>query len=145
MTTVTEPVIEAPAAPIDAAPVEGAPETPAAPPAGSPAARAFDPEALPAEIKGYVSKQREAAAAEAATKYADYERHRAAAQEWEGVRIDPRFQQWAEGLRKPAPPKAFEITDDQFAAALSDKGQFTALVQQAAKDLLEKIEQELKA
>ena len=138
MTTATEPVNEAPAAPIESAPVEGAPETPAGTPANGAPGRAFDPEALPAEIKGYVTKQREAAAAEAATKYADYERHRAAAQEWDGVRNDPRFQQWAEGLRRPAPPKPFEITDDQFAAALSDKAQFTALVQQAAKDLVEK-------
>jgi hypothetical protein len=137
MTTATEPVNEAPAAPIEAAPAEGAPETPAAPPAGSPAARAFDPEALPAEIKGYVTKQREAAAAEAATKYADYERRVAEAKEWEGVRNDPRFQKWAESLRTPEPPKAFEITDDQFAAALSDKGQFAKLVQDAAKALME--------
>ena len=135
MTTATEPVSEAPAAPVEGAPIEGAPET--QPQASAAPGRAFDPEALPAEIKGYVTKQREAAAAEAASKYADYERHRASAQEWEGVRNDPRFQQWAESLRQPAAPKPFEITDDQFTAALSDKGQFTALVQQAAKALLE--------
>lgn len=136
MTTATEPVNEAPAAPQpDPAPEAGAPGAPPAP--AAPPARAFDPEALPAEIKSYVTKQREDAQAEARKQYADYDRHRAAAQEWEGVRNDPRFQQWAEGLRKPAPPKAFEITDDQFAAALSDKSQFTSLVQQAAKALLE--------
>ena len=138
MTTATEPVNEAPAAPIEAAPVESAPETTPAAPAGAPASRAFDPEALPAEIKGYVSKQREAAAAEAATKYADYERHRTAAQEWEGVRNDPRFQAWAESLRKPEAPKAFEITDEEFAAAFADKNQLGALIQKAAKDLIEK-------
>lgn len=132
MTTATEPVSEAPVTtevPIH----EGAPETPTA----QPTAKQFDPEALPAEIKGYVTKQRESAAAEAAAKYADYDRHRAAAQEWDGVRNDPRFQKWAEGLRQPEAPKAFEITDDQFAAALSDKGQFAKLVQEAAKALME--------
>ena len=131
MTTATEPVPEvAPAAPLTDAP-EAAPAEAAAP------AREFNPEALPADIKSYVTKQREEAQAEASKKYADYERHRAAAQEWEGVRNDPRFQAWSESLRKPPEPKAFEISDDQFAAALSDKGQFTKLVQDAAKALLE--------
>lgn len=137
MTTATEPVNEALAAPIETPAAEGTSDTPPAAPGGAPSARAFDPEALPAEIKGYVTKQREAAAAEAAAKYADYERHREAAKEWEGVRNDPRFQKWAESLRQPEPPKQFEISDDQFAAALSDKGQFTKLVQEAAKALLE--------
>ena len=133
MTTATEPVPAAPETPA----ADVAPETPTPAAPATPDAREFNPEALPADIKSYVTKQREAAAAEAATKYADYERHRAAAQEWEGVRNDPRFQAWAEGLRKPPEPKAFEITDDQFTAALSDKGQFTKLVQDAAKALLE--------
>lgn len=137
MTTATEPVNDAPAAPqAEPTPEGGAPGGAPAPAAPTP--RAFDPEALPSEIKSYVTKQREEAQAEARKQYADYDRHRAAAQEWEGVRNDPRFQKWADGLRQPQPPKAFEITDDQFAAALSDKSQFTALVQQAAKDLLEK-------
>lgn len=136
MTTATEPVSEAPAAPqADPAPEVGAPGGDPAP--AAPAPRAFDPEALPSEIKSYVTKQREEAQAEARKQYADYDRHRASAQEWEGVRNDPRFQKWAESLRQPAPPKPFEISDDQFAAALSDKGQFTALVQQAAKALME--------
>jgi hypothetical protein len=137
MTTAIEPVTETAPAPVEAAPAEGAPEAGSAAPAGTPATKQFDPEALPAEIKGYVTKQREAAATEAAAKYADYERHRAAAQEWEGVRNDPRFQQWAEGLRKPAPAKPFEVSDEAFAAILSgDKGKFQETVMQAAQHLL---------
>lgn len=138
MTTATEPVNDTTVAPPpEAAPAEGAAAggTPAQPGAQP---RAFDPESLSADIKGYVSKQREEAQAEARKQFADYDRHRSAAQEWDGVRNDPRFQKWAESLRTPQPPKPFEISDDQFAAALSDKGQFAALVQQAAKDLLEK-------
>jgi hypothetical protein len=131
MTTATEPVPAAPEAPAP----EGAPETP--PAAGSAAGREFNPESLPADIKTYVQRQKEEAAAEAAKKYADYDRHAAAAREWEGVRNDPRFQKWAEGLRQPEPPKPFEVSDDQFAAALTDKAQFTKLVQDAAKALLE--------
>ena len=137
MTTATEPVPTAPEAPApEATPEAGAPETP--PAAGSAAAgREFNPESLPSEIKTYVQRQKEEAADEAAKKYADYDRHAAAAREWEGVRNDPRFQKWSESLRQPEPPKAFEITDDQFAAALTDKAQFTKLVQEAAKALLE--------
>ena len=83
-------------------------------------------------------KQREEAQAEARKQFADYDKHRTAAKEWEGVRNDTRFQAWAESLRKPPEPKPFEVSDDQFAAALTDKGQFTKLVQEAAQALLEK-------
>lgn len=133
MTTATEPV---PAAPD----VETAPEANAAPPVadGAPSTaptttpKAFDPEALPAEIKSFV-KQRED---EISKKYADYDTHRSAAQEWERVRNDPRFQQWAQSLNQPPTPQPFDITDDQFAAALSDKNQFAQLVNLMAEKLL---------
>lgn len=127
MTTATEPVTEAAPVQTEAAPIEQeqVTETPAP-------AKQFNPEALPAEIKSYVEKQRE----EVSKKYSDYEQKKAAAQEWESVRNDPRFQQWAQSLNKPAAEKPFEITDDQFAAALSDKQQFVALVNQAAQQLL---------
>ncbi len=65
MTTATEPVNEAPAAPLEAAPLEGAPETEVVQPASEPTARAFDPETLSTDVKSYVQKQKEAAAAEA--------------------------------------------------------------------------------
>ena len=138
MTTATEPVPEvAPATPEAAAPDTAAPETTGAGAAPTPGGREFNPEALPAEIKTYVQRQKEAAATEAAAKYADYERHRAAAQEWEGVRNDPRFQKWAEGLRQPAPAKPFEVSDEAFSAILSgDKGKFQEAVMQAAQHLL---------
>ena len=131
MTTATEPV---PTAPETTTPDAAAPETQNPP---APVAKEFNPEALPSEIKSYVQKQKEAAAAEASKKYADYDRRVAEAREWESVRNDPRFQKFAESLRTPEPPKKFEISDDQFAAALSDKGQFAALVQEAAKALIE--------
>lgn len=139
MTTAIEPVPAAPAnIQSDPATVDARASAPEMPPASSaPADREFNPEALPAEIKSYVQRQKEEAATEAAKKYADYDRHVAAAREWEGVRNDPRFQKWAESLRQPEPPKPFEVSDDQFAAALTDKVQFTKIVQEAAKALLE--------
>lgn len=103
-------------------------ETPAAP-----EVKAFDPATIPKEIQEYFGKQK----TEYEQKFADYEKHQKAAQEWEGVRNDPRFRQFAESLNKPPEPKAFEITDEQFTAALSDKGQFLSLVNQAAKQLLD--------
>lgn len=99
----------------------------------APATAAFDPDKLSAEIKGYVSTRE----AEVAKKYADYDKHVASAKEWEGVRNDPRFNEWVKTINAPQAPKPFEISDDQFTAALSDKGQFTKLIQDAAKQLLE--------
>ena len=130
MTTATEPVPAAPEAPAP----EAAPE---ATPAAGAAAAGFNPESLSNDVKAYVTKQREEAQAEARKQFADYDRHAAAAREWEGVRNDPRFQKWADSLRQPEPPKPFEVSDDQFAAALTDKAQFTKLVQDAAKAMLE--------
>lgn len=135
MTTATEPVQEAaPAAPESAPQESSAPDPASAAPGG----REFNPESLPAEIKTYVQRQKEAAAAEAASKYADYDRHRAAAQEWDGVRSDPRFQAWAQSLRQPEAPKPYEVSDEAFAAILSgDKGKFQEAVIQAARSLLD--------
>lgn len=99
----------------------------------APEVKAFDPSTIPKEIQEYFGKQK----TEYEQKFADYEKHRTAAQEWEGVRNDPRFQQFAQSLNKPPEPKPFEISDEQFTAALSDKGQFLALVNQAAKQLLD--------
>ncbi|MEK7124985.1 MAG: hypothetical protein AAB864_01125 [Patescibacteria group bacterium] len=93
----------------------------------------FNPDKLPDDIKSYVSKRE----AEIAKKYANYERYEKSAQEWDSVRNDPRFNEWAKGLNAPQTPKPFEVSDDQFAAALSDKTQFTKLVQDAARQLLD--------
>lgn len=120
----TTETVEAPVT--EAAPVAQAVES-AAP------AAVFNPDKLPDEIKSYVSKREE----EISKKYANYERYEKSAQEWESVRNDPRFNDWVKGLNAPQTPKAFEITDDQFTAALSDKAQFTKLVQDAARQLLE--------
>ena len=104
----TETVTEA--APEVAAEVVETPntETPAAP-----EVKAFDPATIPKEIQEYFGKQK----TEYEQKFADYEKHQKAAQEWEGVRNDPRFRQFAESLHKPPEPKPFEITDEQFTAA----------------------------
>lgn len=101
--------------------------------ATAPEVKAFDPATIPKEIQEYFGKQK----TEYEQKFADYEKHQKAAQEWEGVRNDPRFQQFAQSLNAPAQPKPLEITDEQFTAALSDKGQFIALVNQAARQLLD--------
>lgn len=86
---------------------------------------AFDPSNIPAEVQDHYKKQ-----------YGDYESLKQQAQQWEGVRNDQRFQQWAQGLNAPQTPKPFEITDDQFASALTDKAQFLNLVNQAAEQLV---------
>ena len=130
MTTATEPVPEVVEAPVDqqATPVDG---NPAGAVDSTQTSKVFDPEALPAEIKSYVSKREE----EVNKKYADYDRHVQAAREWEGVRNDPRFQEWARSLNQPQKPKA-EITDEQFSAAFADKNQMAALIRQQAEALL---------
>ena len=137
MTTATEPVSEAPATP------ETEPEAAVAEPQGeaqpeAPGAPRFNPDSLSADVKAFVDAERKRAADETSKKYADHDRYRQAAQEWEGVRNDPRFQQWADGLRRPEPPKPFEVSDEAYAAVLSgDKGAFVAAVQAAAKHLME--------
>ena len=92
----------------------------------------FDPKTIPPEIQEYFKKQTE----EQTKKYADYDKYQAAAAEWEGVKNDQRFQKWTNDLRSTEVPKQFEITDEQFTAALSDKGRFLELVNQAAERLL---------
>lgn len=128
METATETAPEAPVA-------EAAPEVVSAAPEAAPApeAKPFDPKTIPSEIREYFTKQQ----AESEKKYADYEKHQRSSQEWESVKRDPRFGDWVKSLNAPAAPKAFEISDDQFTAALTDKGQFARLVQDAAKHLLE--------
>lgn len=91
---------------------------------------AFDPSKIDPKVKEHFEK-------EYSTKYADYETSRKAAQELNAIKNDPRFQQWVQGLNKPEAPKPFEITDDQFTAALTDKQQFTKLVQDAARHLVD--------
>lgn len=98
-----------------------------------PEKKEFDPSAIPDEIKTYFAKQHEAEL----KKYADYDRHVAAAREWESVRNDPRFQQWSQSLNQPQAPKPFEIDDDRFTKALTDRNEFTKLVQEAAQHLVD--------
>lgn len=95
--------------------------------------KAFDPSTISDEIKAYVESQK----SEVAKKYSDYDRQVAQAREWEQVRNDPRFQQFQQSLSQPQAPKPFEIDDDRFTKALTDRNEFTKLVQEAAKNLLE--------
>ena len=125
MTTATEPVREA-------TPTEAPPPAENETPRADAEPARFNPDTLSAEVKAYVEAER----AEATKKYSDYEQKSADAREWDGVRNDPRFQAWVKSINTPAQPKPFEVTDEQFAAALSDKGQFTALVRQAAEALI---------
>jgi len=91
---------------------------------------AFDPAKIDAQTRAYFEK-------ETSTKYADYEPSRKAAQELNQIKNDPAFQKWLTERNAPAPAKPFEINDDQFTAALTDKAQFTKLVQEAAQHLLD--------
>lgn len=91
---------------------------------------AFDPAKIDPKVKEHFEK-------EYSTKYQDYEPSKKAAQELNAIKNDPRFQQWVQGLNKPEAPKPFEITEDQFTAALTDKQQFTKLVQDAARHLVD--------
>lgn len=91
---------------------------------------AFDPSKIDARTREYFEK-------ESSTKYADYEPSRKAAQELNQIKNDPGFQQWLQDRNAPKVQAPFELTDDQFTAALTDKAQFAKLVQDAAKHLLQ--------
>ena len=111
----------------EAAPIEGATETQTAPETQAPAVDAWksDP-----KVREHFDK-------EYSTKYQDYEPSKRAAQELNTIKNDPAFQKWLTERNAPAPAKPFEINDDQFTAALTDKAQFTKLVQEAAQHLLD--------
>lgn len=116
-----------------AAQTETAPETVTETPAPETAQtqpEAFDPAKIDPKVKEHFEK-------EYSTKYQDYEPSKRAAQELERIKGDPAFQEWLQNRNAPAKPSPFEITDDQFTAALTDKAQFTKLVQDAAKHLLQ--------
>lgn len=91
---------------------------------------AVDPSKIDSRVKEHFEK-------EYSTKYQDYEPSKRAAQELNAIKNDPAFQKWLQERNAPPAPKPFELTDDQFTAALTDKGQFTKLVQEAAKHLLQ--------
>jgi hypothetical protein len=107
---------------------ETAPETVTDTPA-APQTESFDPSKIAPEVKAHFEK-------EYSTKYADYEPSKQAAAELNRIKNDPAFQEWLQNRNAPQKPNPFEITDDQFTAALTDKAQFTKLVQDAAKHLL---------
>jgi len=110
---------------------ETAPETVTETPAPENQAPAFDPSKIDAKTREYFEN-------ETKTKYQDYEPSKRAAQELNAIKNDPGFQKWIAERNAPAPAKPFELTDDQFTAALTDKAQFAKLVQEAAKDLLQR-------
>lgn len=92
-------------------------------------AESFDPSKIDPKVKEYFEK-------EYSTKYKDYDDSRRAAQELNLIKNDPGFQKWI--MERNAPKASpFEISDEQLTAALTDKAQFTKLVQEAAKNLLQ--------
>lgn len=117
-TTQTEAQVEPQAQEITAPAVEAKPQE-----------QAFDPAKIDPKAKEYFDK-------EYSTKYSDYESHKKASQEYNLVRNDPEFQKWIMSRNQPEQPKPFDITDDQFTAALTDRAQFVKLVQEAAKHLV---------
>lgn len=126
MTTAIEPVPAAETAP-------ETPETPTPQPEATtpetqtPETKPFDPNTIPHEVRDYFQRQ-----------YAEHEKYKSAAQEWEQVRSDPRFSQWQQSLNAPQKPPEFNIDEAQFAAVLSgDKNAFAQIVQNAAKHMLE--------
>jgi hypothetical protein len=100
-------------------------ETPAAP-----VVEAFDPAKIDPKVREYFEK-------ETSTKYQDYEPSKKAAQELNAIKNDPEFQKWIMSRNAPPPPKEFEIDDERFTAALTDKAQFVKLVKEAAQHLHE--------
>lgn len=89
----------------------------------------FDPSKIDPKVKEHFEK-------EYSTRYHDYENVKREAQEFNQLKNDQRFQQWVQSISNP-PKKEFEISDDQFTQALTDKSQFARLVQEAAKHLLQ--------
>lgn len=90
----------------------------------------FDPAKIDPKAKEYFEKTY-------SEKYKDYEDQKKAAQEWNLVKNDPKFQKWVSTLNQPEAPKPFEISDDQFTQALTDRNAFLKLVNDAAKHLVD--------
>jgi hypothetical protein len=111
---------------------ESAPEVQATEqtPAPETQTQAFDPSKIDPKVKEHFEK-------EYSTRYQDYEPSKRAAQELNAIKNDPEFQKWIQERNAPKPASPFELTDDQFTAALTDKSQFAKLVQEAAKHLLD--------
>ena len=92
----------------------GTPETPV---------KAFDPASISPDTKAYFDKQ-----------YADHGKYKEMASEYEQMLRTREFQEWYQGLRKPKEQK-FEISDDEFVGALSDKGKFSQLISALAEKI----------
>lgn len=90
------------------------------------APKAFDPNSLPPEAKQHFDKQ-----------YEGYDKYKGMAQEYERLLKAPEFQQWYQGLRAPQTkqpePQKFELSNDDFVAALSDPKKFAELIDRRAE------------
>lgn len=91
--------------------------------------KAFDPASLPPEAKQHFDKQ-----------YEGYEKFKGMAQEYERLLKAPEFQQWYQGIRAPQTqtkqePKRFELSNEDFVAALSDPKKFSQTVYQLAEQI----------
>lgn len=96
-------------------------------------AETFDPEKIDPKVKEHFEKTY-------SERYKDYDESKKAATQLNSIRNDPAFQEWLRTRNAPPAPvkaKEFELTDDQFTAALTDKNQFAKLVQEAAKHLVD--------
>lgn len=114
------PVETAEAAPVEeAAPVvesQAAPETPA-----------FDPSKIDPKVKEHFEK-------EYSEKFKDYEPSKKEAEEYRRLRSDPRWTQFVEQINKPAaPPKPFELTDEEHTAMLGDPKKAAEILARAAE------------
>lgn len=107
---------------------ETAPEVQATEQTPAPETQAFDPAKIDAKTREYFEN-------ETKTKYQDYEPSKRAAQELNNIKNDPEFQKWIMSRNAPPPQKEFEIDDNRFTAALTDKAEFVKLVKEAAEHL----------
>lgn len=89
---------------------------------------AFDPNTLPKEAVDHFSKQ-----------YEGHDNYKKMADEYGQLLRNQEFQDWYRGKTQPKTPdpeaKKFELSDDEFVAALADKGKFTNLVTELAKKI----------
>ena len=81
----------------------------------------FDPASIAPEVKSHFEKQ-----------YDGFSKYKEMAAEYENLLRAPQFQEWYRGLNQPKTDK-FEVTDEQFVQALSNKDQFASLVNSLAE------------
>lgn len=86
--------------------------------------KTFDPNTIAPEAKAYFEKQ-----------YEGYGKYKELSTEYENLLRSKEFQEWYQGLEqnKQEAPAKFEISDEDFVAALGDKNKFSQLVANLAE------------